>query len=94
MPTFAHEAAQRQFRESHDSADFPDCSKAQPVCTPHLKATITAISLRLPVRLLERIKIAAHKCDVPYQSLIMTWPGEKFCEVSSLVQLIVSARAR
>ena len=33
----------------------------------------TAISLRLPISLLEQIKIAAHERDVPYQSLIKTW---------------------
>jgi hypothetical protein len=32
---------------------------------------------RLPVSLLERIKLAAHKRDVPYQSLIKTWLAEK-----------------
>jgi predicted DNA binding CopG/RHH family protein len=36
-----------------------------------------AISLRLPVTLLERIKVAASKRDVPYQSLIKTWLAEK-----------------
>ena len=30
-----------------------------------------------PVSLLERIKIAANKRDVPYQSLIKTWLAEK-----------------
>jgi hypothetical protein len=33
----------------------------------------TAISLRLPLSLLESIKIEANKRDVPYQSLIKTW---------------------
>jgi CopG antitoxin of type II toxin-antitoxin system len=30
-----------------------------------------------PGDLLEEIKIAAHKCDVPYQSLIKIWLSEK-----------------
>jgi predicted DNA binding CopG/RHH family protein len=30
-----------------------------------------------PVTLLERIKVAANKRDVPYQSLIKTWLAEK-----------------
>ena len=37
----------------------------------------TAISIRLPVGLLEQIKIAANKRDVPYQSLIKMWLAEK-----------------
>ena len=34
-------------------------------------------ALRVPVSLLERIKVAANKCCVPYQSLIKTWLAEK-----------------
>ncbi len=44
---------------------------------PNLKPSTTAISLRLPVSLLDRIKVAANKGDVPYQSLIKTWLTEK-----------------
>ena len=36
-----------------------------------------SISLRLPLDLLERIKVAANKRDVPYQSLIKVWLAEK-----------------
>jgi hypothetical protein len=35
------------------------------------------LSLRLPVALLERIKIEANRRDVPYQSLIKIWLQEK-----------------
>jgi hypothetical protein len=31
----------------------------------------------MPISLLERIKMAAHKRDVPYQSLIKIWLAEK-----------------
>ena len=44
---------------------------------PHLRPSTTSISLRLPVSLLERIKLAAHKRDVACQSLIKTWLAEK-----------------
>ena len=44
---------------------------------PNLRPSTTSISLRLPVSLLERIKMAAHKRDIPYQSLIKTWLAEK-----------------
>jgi predicted DNA binding CopG/RHH family protein len=36
--------------------------------------------LRLPVPLLERIKVAANKRDVPCQSLIKMWLAEKIGE--------------
>ncbi len=51
--------------------------EAKQVRLPNLQPSTTAISLRLPVSLLEEIKIAAHKRDVPYQSLIKMWLGEK-----------------
>jgi predicted DNA binding CopG/RHH family protein len=54
-----------------------DWDKAERVRMPKLRASTTSISLRLPVSLLERIKLAAHKRDVPYQSLIKTWLAEK-----------------
>jgi predicted DNA binding CopG/RHH family protein len=76
-PAFKDEAEERQFWESHDSADHLDWSKAERVRLPNLKPSTTAISPRLPVPLLERIKVAANKRDVPYQSLIKTWLAEK-----------------
>ena len=77
VPTFESEAEERRFWESHDSTDHVDWSRAERVRLPNLRPSTTSISLRLPVSLLERIKIAAHKRDVPYQSLIKTWLAEK-----------------
>ena len=77
LPQFKTEAEERAFWESHDLADYVDWSKAANVRLPNLKPSSTAISLRLPNALLERIKIAAGKRDVPYQSLIKIWLAEK-----------------
>jgi predicted DNA binding CopG/RHH family protein len=77
IPKFENEAEERAFWESHDSTDYLDWSKAKKASFPNLKPSSTAISLRLPNGLLERIKIAANKRDVPYQSLIKTWLAEK-----------------
>jgi predicted DNA binding CopG/RHH family protein len=74
---FKTEAEEREFWESHDTADYFDLNKAVRVRFPNLKPSTTAISLRLPVSLLEQIKIAANKRDVPYQSLIKMWLAEK-----------------
>jgi predicted DNA binding CopG/RHH family protein len=52
-------------------------SKAEEVRLPNLEPGKATISLRLPQSLLERIKIAAHKRDVPYQSMIKMWLAEK-----------------
>ena len=77
IPKFRSEAEERRFWEPHDSSDHVDWSKAERVRLPNLKPSTTAISLRLPVSLLERIKVPANKRDVPYQSLIKTWLAEK-----------------
>ena len=77
IPVFKSEAEERKFWETHDSADYLDWSKAVRVRFPNLKPSTTAISIRLPLGLLEQIKIAANKRDVPYQSLIKMWLAEK-----------------
>ncbi len=77
IPKFRSEAAERRFWETHDSTDYLDWSKAQRVRFPNLKLSTTSISIRLPTGLLEEIKIAANKRDVPYQSLIKMWLSEK-----------------
>jgi predicted DNA binding CopG/RHH family protein len=76
-PRFRSEAEERRFWESRDSSAYVDWRKAGRARFPNLKPSSTAISLRLPVGLLERIKIAANKQDVPYQSLIKMWLKEK-----------------
>jgi predicted DNA binding CopG/RHH family protein len=77
IPSFKSDAEERRFWESHDSTDYLDWSRAERVRLPNLRPSTTSISLRLPLSLLERIKVAAHKRDVPYQSLIKTWLAEK-----------------
>jgi predicted DNA binding CopG/RHH family protein len=77
IPHFESEADERAFWETHDSTDHVDWSKAERVVLPNLKLSTTSISLRLPVGLLDRIKVEANKRDVPYQSLIKVWLAEK-----------------
>jgi predicted DNA binding CopG/RHH family protein len=55
----------------------PRLEPAERARLPNFMPSTTAISLRLTVSLLEQIKIAAHKRDVPYQSLIKMWLSEK-----------------
>lgn len=65
LPDFADEAEERAYWETHDSADHIDWPAAQRVRLPDLKPTTTAISLRVPVGLLDQIKIEANRRDVP-----------------------------
>jgi predicted DNA binding CopG/RHH family protein len=77
IPKLASEPAERRFWESHDSTSYVDWSRAERAVFPNLKPTTRSISLRLPLRMLERIKAEANSRDVPYQSLIKIWLEEK-----------------
>ena len=80
IPDFATEAEEREFWETHDSTEYLDWSKAIRVRFPNLKPSSSPISLRLPLPLLEQIKVAANKRDVPYQSLIKVWLAERVAQ--------------
>lgn len=80
MPEFQTEAEEREFWQTHDSSDYVDWSKAKTASFPNLKPSTKTISLRLPVALLDRIKIEANKRDMPYQSLIKAWLADDVSE--------------
>ena len=76
VPKFKTENEEREFWETHDSSDYVDWTKAEPVSLSNLKPSTKTISLRLPEGLLDSIKIEANKRDMPYQSLIKVWLAE------------------
>ena len=77
VPQFASEKEEQKFWATHDSTEYVDWSAAERMRFPKLKPSTETISLRLPLGLLERIKIEANKRDVPYHSLIKVWLSEK-----------------
>lgn len=77
IPDFTDEAEEREFWLTHDTTDYLDWSKAKKVSFPNLKPTSQSISLRLPLWMLDSIKVNANRQDVPYQSLIKVWLNEK-----------------
>jgi predicted DNA binding CopG/RHH family protein len=77
IPEFGSEAEEREFWETHDSAEYVDWSRAQFVTFPNLKPSTETISLRLPAPLLADLKTLANKRDVPYQSLLKIFLAER-----------------
>lgn len=77
VPKFRSESAERKFWETHETTSYLDWSQAKLARFPNLKPSTKSISLRLPLDLLERIKVEANRRDVPYQSLIKVWLREK-----------------
>lgn len=70
IPQFHSEEKERKFWAHQDSSAYIDWSKAKRVQFPRLKPSTRSISIRLPVSLLERIKISANQKDIPYQSYL------------------------
>ena len=70
IPKFKNEDEERVFWQKADSTEYFDWSRSVRVKFPNLKLSTETISLRIPKGLLDDIKIAANKRDVPYQSLI------------------------
>lgn len=77
IPKFKTETAEREFWASHDSTDYIDWRKARRPALPNLKPSSQTISLRLPKPMLDRLKILAHKRDVPYQSLLKMFIADR-----------------
>ena len=59
IPEFGSEAEERVFWSTHDSADFIDWQSAQKRKFPNLKPSLRTISLRLPVSMIEDLKVLA-----------------------------------
>jgi predicted DNA binding CopG/RHH family protein len=77
VPEFRSEEDERNFWSEHDSTDFIDWQAAQRRRFPNLKPSLRTISPRLPVAMIEDLKVLAHKRDVPYQSLLKVFLAER-----------------
>ena len=77
IPKFLSEEEERSFWANKDSTDFIDWSQGTRQKFPKLKPSLKTISLRLPVSMIEDLKILANKRDVPYQSLLKVFLAER-----------------
>jgi len=77
VPDFRSEDEERKFWAEHDSTEFVHWQVAQRRRFPNLKPSLRTISLRLPVSMIEDLKILANKRDVPYQSLLKVFLAER-----------------
>ena len=81
IPEFKSEAEEFEFWSSEgpgaDSTEYVDWSQARRAKLPNLKPTLRTISVRLPVSMIEDLKILANKRDVPYQSLLKVFLAER-----------------
>lgn len=81
IPEFKSEAEEFEFWSSPgkgaDSTAYVDWSHAKRTKLPNLKPSLRTISVRLPVSMIEDLKILANKRDVPYQSLLKVFLAER-----------------
>ena len=70
IPTFKNETEERIFWENNDTTQYFDTTKAKKVRFINLKKTTKSISIRLPVDMINELKVKANSMDVPYQSFI------------------------
>lgn len=73
IPKFKSEDDERDFWATHDTTEYFDTK--HPLVNPSfpsLKFSTVSISLRLPVNILDQLKMMSNKRDVPYQSFIKT----------------------
>ena len=80
IPTLQGETEEREFWAKEDSTDYVDWDSAESVLLPKLKPTTRTISLRISEAMLGKIRLAANKRDVPYQSLIKMFLKERLDE--------------
>jgi predicted DNA binding CopG/RHH family protein len=77
VPEFRSEDQERTFWATEDSTEYVDWRQAKARKLPALKPTLRTISLRLPVSMIEDLKILANSRDVPYQSLLKVFLAER-----------------
>ena len=77
IPEFRSEDEERRFWSTADSTEYVEWSAATRRKLVRLKPSLKTISLRLPVSMIEDLKVLANQRDVPYQSLLKVFLAER-----------------
>jgi predicted DNA binding CopG/RHH family protein len=77
IPEFKSEAEEFDFWSTADSTEYIDWPRAERSRPVNLKPTLRTISVRLPVSMVEDLKLLANQRDVPYQSLLKVFLSER-----------------
>ena len=77
LPEFKTEDDERKFWATADSTQYVDWTSGKRRKLVQLKPSLKTISLRLPVSMIEDLKVLANRRDVPYQSLLKVFLAER-----------------
>jgi predicted DNA binding CopG/RHH family protein len=80
LPEFKNEDAERKFWATADSTEYVDWPSGKRKKLVQLKPSLRTISLRLPVAMIEGLKVLANRRDVPYQSLLRVFLAERLAQ--------------
>ena len=80
LPEFKNEDEERKFWATADSTEYVDWPSGKRRTLPKLKPSLRTISLRLPVSMIEDLKVLANQRDVPYQSLLKVYLSERLAQ--------------
>ena len=77
IPEFKSEIGEMNFWATADSTEYVDWPSGKRRKLVNLKPSLKTISLRLPVSMIEDLKVLANRRDVPYQSLLKVFLAER-----------------
>lgn len=77
IPEFKSEDEERRFWATADSTEYLNWPSGTRTKLVRLKPSLRTISLRLPVSMIEDLKVLANRRDVPYQSLLKVFLAER-----------------
>ena len=77
VPEFKNEDDERKFWATADSTNYVDWPSGKRKKLVHIKPSLKTISRRLPISMIEDLKILANRRDVPYQSLLKVFLAER-----------------
>jgi len=74
---FKSEDEERRFWATADSTEYVNWQSGKRGKLVQLKPSLRTISLRLPISMIEDLKVLANRRDVPYQSLLKVFLAER-----------------
>ena len=80
IPKFESEAQEREFWAKHDSTAYVNWRQAKRLRLSSLRPATRTVSIRLPVTMIESLKILANERDVPYKALLKMFLADRIKE--------------
>jgi len=77
LPELKNEDDEREFWASADSTEYVDWGSGRRRKLVRLKPSLKTISLRLPVAMIQDLKMLANRRDIPYQSLLKVFLADR-----------------